>query len=131
MDVWGKLNLRDQTEIVVANAPPSFEPEIKALGRVTVKRKAADAKQIAFFIAFVTTRKEVEALAKVVAARTLPDAVVWFAYPKATSKSTRARSAVTPGTRRSAQPASSRCAWWRSTTTGRRSGSGAPSSSRR
>jgi hypothetical protein len=84
-DVWGKLNLKDQSEIVVVNAPPSFEPEIKALGAVTVRRKP-DAKQIAFFLAFVTTKKEVDALAKVVAARTLPDAVVWFAYPKGTSK---------------------------------------------
>ena len=29
--VWGKLNLKDQKEIVVINAPRSFEPDIKAL----------------------------------------------------------------------------------------------------
>lgn len=85
-DVWGKLNLKDHKEIVVVNAPPSFEPDIKALDAVTVKRKPTDTKQIAFFLAFVTTKKDVHALAKAVAARTLPDAVVWFAYPKATSK---------------------------------------------
>ena len=85
-DVWTKLNLKDQNEIVVINPPGSFEPAIKALDGVTVKRKASDAKQIAFFLAFVTTKTEVDALAKVVAGRTLPDAVVWFAYPKDTSK---------------------------------------------
>ena len=37
-DVWGKLNLKDQKEIVVVNAPPSFQPEIEALDGVTVKR---------------------------------------------------------------------------------------------
>ena len=85
-DVWGKLNLKDQKEIVVVNAPSSFEPEIKALKGVAVKRKPADAKQIAFLLAFVTTTREVDALAKTVASETLPDAVVWFAYPKGTSK---------------------------------------------
>jgi len=85
-DVWGKLNLKDHAEIVVVNPPASFEPEIKTLDGVTVKRKAADAKTIAFFLAFVTTKKEVDTLAKVVASKTVPDAVVWFAYPKGSSK---------------------------------------------
>ena len=85
-DVWGKLNLKDQKEIVVVNAPASFEPEIKGLRGVAVRRKPADAKQIAFLLAFVTTKKDVDALAKTVASKTLPDAVVWFAYPKGTSK---------------------------------------------
>ena len=85
-DVWSKLNLKDGDEIVVVNAPASFEPDIKALDGVTVKRKPADAKAIAFFLAFVTKKKEVDDLAKTVAKKCLPDAVVWFAYPKATSK---------------------------------------------
>ena len=85
-DVWSKLNLKDQDEIVVVNAPASFEPDIKALDGITVKRKPADAKPIAFFLAFVTKKKEVDDLAKTVAKKCLPDAVVWFAYPKATSK---------------------------------------------
>jgi len=85
-DVWGKLNLKEQDEIVVVNAPGSFEPDIKALDGVTVKRKPADAKAITFFLAFVTKTKEVEDLAKIVAKKSVPDAVVWFAYPKGTSK---------------------------------------------
>jgi hypothetical protein len=85
-DVWGKLNLKDQKEIVVVNAPTSFEPEIKALRGVAVKRKPAGAKQIGFLLAFVTTKKEVDALAKAAASQTRPDAAVWSAYPKGTSK---------------------------------------------
>ena len=85
-DVWGKLNLKDHDEIVVVNAPASFEPEIKALAGVTVKRKPADVKEIAFFLGFVTTQKEVDELARVVAKKSVPDVVVWFAYPKGTSK---------------------------------------------
>jgi hypothetical protein len=37
-------------------------------------------------LAFVTRKSEVDALAKAVAARTPGDAIVWFAYPKGTSK---------------------------------------------
>ncbi len=31
MTTFAKLNLKDQDEIVVLNAPASFEPELKAL----------------------------------------------------------------------------------------------------
>jgi hypothetical protein len=41
-----------------------------------VKRRPADATQIAFFLAFVTTQKDVDELAKVVAKKTAGDAVV-------------------------------------------------------
>ena len=85
-DVWGKLNLKDHDEILVVNAPASFEREVKTLDGVTVKRKPADVKQIGFFLAFVTTQKEMDDLARVVAKKSVPDAVVWFAYPKGTSK---------------------------------------------
>ena len=85
-DVWGKLNLKDHQEIVIVNAPASFEPEVKALDGVTVKRKPADVKAIGFFLAFVTTQREVDDLATIVAKKSVPDAVVWFAYPKGTSK---------------------------------------------
>lgn len=40
--LWAKLNLKDQREIVVLNAPGSFAPELKALGRVRVNRSIAD-----------------------------------------------------------------------------------------
>ena len=85
-DVWGKLNLKDHDEIVLVNAPASFEPALKALDGVAVTRKPADAKSMTFFLAFVTTQKEVDDLAKVLAKKSVPDAVVWFAYPKSTSK---------------------------------------------
>jgi hypothetical protein len=37
-------------------------------------------------LAFVTRKSEVDALAPLVAARAQGDAIVWFAYPKGTSK---------------------------------------------
>ena len=40
MATFAKLNLKDQPEIVVLNAPAGFEPELKSLKGVTVRRDA-------------------------------------------------------------------------------------------
>ena len=85
-DVWGKLNLKDQSEILVVNAPPSFEPQLKSLEGVAVKRRPSEVTSFLFSLAFVTKQKEVDDLAKVVKKKAKGDAVVWFAYPKGTSK---------------------------------------------
>jgi len=84
--IFNKLNLKGQTEILVLNAPESFEPELAALNNVTIWRNAGDVKEIAFSLAFVTRQKEVDAIAKTVALKAKGDAIVWFAYPKGTSK---------------------------------------------
>jgi hypothetical protein len=81
-----KLNLKNQTQIVVLNAPESFEPELAALPGVAVLRDPKAAGEIDFSIAFVTKQKEVDTLAKAIARKAKGDAVVWFAYPKGTSK---------------------------------------------
>ena len=84
--VFDKLQLKDQTGIVVLNAPASFEPELKKLRGVTVLRSFKEAKDPAFSIAFVMTQPEVEAAVKGVASKAKGDAVIWFAYPKQSSK---------------------------------------------
>jgi hypothetical protein len=81
-----KLNLKSQTQIVVLNAPESFEPEIAALRGVAVRRDLKAAGDIEFSIAFVTKQTEVDTLAKAITKKAKGDAVVWFAYPKGTSK---------------------------------------------
>ena len=81
-----KLNLKNQTSILVLNPPASFEPELAALHGVTVLRNLQPLDAIDFSLAFVTTQKEVDTLAKAIAKRVKGDAVLWFAYPKGTSK---------------------------------------------
>ena len=83
--IFDKLNLKNQTEILVLNAPESFEPELASLD-VAIQRDAQAVKEIAFSLAFVTKQKEVDAIAKTIARKAQGDAVVWFAYPKGTSK---------------------------------------------
>ena len=84
--VFQKLNLKDQKEILVLNAPQSFERELAALCDVAVRRTLTGVKQIDFSLAFVTKQNEVDAFAKSIGSKAAGDAVVWFAYPKGTSK---------------------------------------------
>jgi hypothetical protein len=84
--VFDKLNLKNQREILVLDAPPSFEPELQALGGVAVLRDARKARSIEFAIAFVTQGVEVDAAVKLIVPKADGDVVLWFAYPKGTSK---------------------------------------------
>jgi hypothetical protein len=84
--VFGKMNLKQQTEIVVLNAPASFEAELGKLRGVQVLRALSGVSKLDFALAFVTRQAEVDALTKAIARRAEGDAVIWFAYPKGTSK---------------------------------------------
>jgi hypothetical protein len=84
--VFDKLNLKDETEIVVLNSPDSFEPELQALAGITILRNAHQVEEIAFSLAFVKTQQEVDTASKAIAEKAKADAIVWFAYPKGTSK---------------------------------------------
>jgi len=86
MTTFQKLNLKDQKQILVLNAPASFETELKSLRGVTVERDLKSAGQLEFFLAFVTTQREVDTIGKAVATKAVGDALVWFAYPKGSSK---------------------------------------------
>jgi hypothetical protein len=81
-----KLNLKDKQEILVLNAPASFEPVLARLPVVTIHHHLESVAQIGFSLAFVTRKSEVDALAQKIASRAKGDATVWFAYPKGTSK---------------------------------------------
>ena len=84
--VFEKLNLEQQREILVVNAPPSFESELTALKGVTVLRDPKKAKAIHFALVFATKQTEVDTLSQLLASRAEGDALLWFAYPKGTSK---------------------------------------------
>ena len=81
-----KLNLKSQKEILVLNAPESFEKEIDGLEGVQVKRQVEKVKVVEFALAFVTKQTEVTRLSKVLAGKAEGDAILWFAYPKGTSR---------------------------------------------
>lgn len=47
-DLFKKLNLKDRQEILVLNAPESFEPHLKLLDTVTIRRSIGGAQRIDF-----------------------------------------------------------------------------------
>ena len=84
--LFKKLNLGAHQEIVVLNAPESFESELKALKGVKILRDPAKPKHVNFGIAFAITQAQLDKASKSFAAGSEGDAVIWFAYPKGTSK---------------------------------------------
>jgi hypothetical protein len=86
MKIFDKLNLKSLTKILVLNAPQSFEPELAALRGITIARSLRGLAQIEFSLAFVTRQKEVDTVAGSIVKIARGDPVVWFAYPKGTSK---------------------------------------------
>lgn len=84
--LFKKLNWKGEDEIVVVDAPASFEPELAALDGVRVVRDPSKAKAIRFALAFVTRQDELDRLAAELTARAEGDAILWFCYPKQSSR---------------------------------------------
>ncbi len=87
--LFDKLNLKAERQIVVVDAPASFEPELAALAGVQIARAAQPG--LRFAIAFVITQAALDAAAREIAAQAADDAVLWFAYPKQSSKKYRCK----------------------------------------
>jgi hypothetical protein len=84
--VFQKLNLKDQREIAVFNIPASFESELARLDGVKVLRDPKKFSAVQFALAFATQQAELDRLSRLLAANVAGDALLWFAYPKGTSK---------------------------------------------
>jgi hypothetical protein len=85
-EVFGKLNLKAQREIVVLGAPASFESELGRLRGVTIHRALSGLGQVCFALAFVTRQAEVDSVSQSLVNVLEGDGIIWFAYPKGTSK---------------------------------------------
>ena len=84
--LFKKLNLGAHQEIVVLSPPDSFERELKLLKGVKILRDPVSPKRVKFGLAFAVTQSQLDRASKVLAAASDGDAVIWFAYPKGTSK---------------------------------------------
>jgi hypothetical protein len=84
--LWEKLNLGEHREVLVLNTPSSFAAELKALLGVRVQRNITAVKQVTFALIFVLNQTELNRWSAAVAAKAAGDALLWFAYPKGTSK---------------------------------------------
>lgn len=79
-----KLNLKDQKEILVLNAPESFEVELETLQEVSIKRSLAEVEEIVYALIFVSKKSEFDSYSERIEPKVRNDAVVWFIYPKRT-----------------------------------------------
>jgi hypothetical protein len=84
--VFAKLNCKTQREIAVFNVPSSFEPELSRLDGVKILRNPKKPTGVQFALAFATQQAELDRLSQLLAAGSEGDTVLWFAYPKGTSK---------------------------------------------
>ena len=85
-DVFKKLNLKDQSEIVVLHAPESFEAELGSLQSAVVHRKLKPQHALQFGLAFVTQEKVLDEVSAAMTKQANGDALIWIAYPKKSSK---------------------------------------------
>jgi hypothetical protein len=83
--LFKKLNLKEGMDIVVFNHPESFNGELDSIQKGFEVSTSATNK-IAFVLIFVTEQKEIDKHLKAVHKKLVDDAVLWFCYPKQTSK---------------------------------------------
>lgn len=85
--LFRKLNYKSQTEIIVLNPPDSFLPEINAMKEFArFPDLAGSADRMQFVLAFVSRQEEVDKISLELATGLSDECVLWFAYPKQTSK---------------------------------------------
>jgi hypothetical protein len=85
-ELFKKLNLKAESAIVVLDAPASFEAELAALAGVKVVRSLGEAGPVGFALTFVQNQADLEARSRALVAQAQGDALLWFAYPKKSSK---------------------------------------------
>lgn len=85
--LFKKLNFKNQKEILVLNSPTEFEPELNNIREFTnFVSDIHEILEIEFVLVFVKTRAEVDLITPIIDQKLKGDGIVWFAYPKGTSK---------------------------------------------
>lgn len=85
--IFKKLNFKDQKQLHILNVPPAFAPVMSDMhGIASIKTTLSSTKEVEFFLGFVTKQKEVDDLTRLVTSLLKEDGLLWFAYPKGTSK---------------------------------------------
>jgi hypothetical protein len=86
-EVFKKLNFKSQTPILVLAAPKSFQPELDAMqGETEVHLTPRAGSKYGFAIAFAAMKADLVKAARLVVPLAGKEPVLWFAYPKQTSK---------------------------------------------
>jgi hypothetical protein len=81
-----KLNYKDHGKIVVLDAPADLKPLLDAWQQTAPVAITAGKGKLQFALAFCTSLEQVHAAADKLTALAEGDAILWFCYPKGTSK---------------------------------------------
>lgn len=85
--LFKKLNYKNQLELLVLNAPDTFEENLSSLpDEATILRTPGPDSLVEFVMAFVTKQTEIDSLIPQIAPLLAGDALLWMCYPKGTSK---------------------------------------------
>ncbi|HYG02772.1 MAG TPA: hypothetical protein VD927_10020 [Chryseosolibacter sp.] len=85
--IFKKLNFKEQKAAYIVQAPDTFRHAMDEMREQTqIRTTLTGSKEVMFFLVFVTKQEEVNDYAKKIDAVAGEDAVIWFAYPKGTSK---------------------------------------------
>lgn len=82
-----KLNFKDQKLLHILNAPPEFMPAVdEMLQFAAIETTVASTEYSEFILVFVTEQKQIDELTPVLASALNGDGLLWYAYPKGTSR---------------------------------------------
>lgn len=85
--VFKKLNFKEQSDVLVLNAPASFDINLDSIANETkIFKDLTDIDSVAFCMVFATQQKEIDAIIPMLAPLFKGDVILWMCYPKGTSK---------------------------------------------
>lgn len=85
--LFKKLNYKETYNCLVINGPASFKEEVKAMENgFHIHEHPEEMESIDFALVFVTTLAEIESSFNQIQDKLQNDFVLWFCYPKSTSK---------------------------------------------
>lgn len=86
-ELFKKLNYKNESDIIILNPPISFYIEKQKISEFcTIKENLTETNSINFILNFVLSQKEIELTAKAIVDRSAGDAIIWYAFPKKSSK---------------------------------------------
>ncbi len=85
--IFKKLNFKQHKEIVIVNQPAGFKAETDAMRDFTmIQTDVKNVTEVAFVLVFVETQTDIDTITPLIDKKLKGDGVVWYAYPKKTSK---------------------------------------------
>lgn len=88
-ETFRKLNYKAQRPVLILNAPESFGPELAAMNEAEIHEKPKKGQTYGFALAFAVMKSDLIKAASDVKPFVGAETVLWFAYPKQTSKAFR------------------------------------------